>query len=330
MIQHDHSLARWIWFALLGSLIVHLFIWLGLQKIGFGALAIPYQKTKMEHPFEVKRVELKQSSNEGKNENPLSFVSHALDLNPQPQTTPEASGNVKNLQVVTPQLSIPPPPNPASLTESGVASSSPYSVSNAVNVQAEIAALPVGESSSVSTMTNSVPSPEGTGASAAEGGETKETGTPTAGSSQMPSFAEISPNFKGPSGDFNPRLPEPVMLRLPSDVIFDFNSVDLKPDALPLLQQAADYIKKYPVAKIQVDGHTDTIGSDDYNQTLSENRARSVEKWLKQHLEGGNFTFDIHGYGKTRPIVNPNGTPDQQQRNRRVEIIIQALDSPSN
>ncbi len=107
--------------------------------------------------------------------------------------------------------------------------------------------------------------------------------------------------------------------------MFDFDSSNIKPVAEPLLQQAVDWIKKYPVARIQVDGFTDTIGGDAYNQKLSEERARVVSEWIKQRLASGQYSYETKGYGKTRPLVNPQGSIDEQQRNRRVEITIQGI-----
>jgi outer membrane protein OmpA-like peptidoglycan-associated protein len=144
--------------------------------------------------------------------------------------------------------------------------------------------------------------------------------------SAVPSFAELAPGFRPPTpGSLNGKLPEPVLLQLPSDILFDFDSSRLKPEADPLLQQALTMIQKYPRAKIDVIGHTDTIGDDTYNQQLSEARALSVVTQLKQKLTASAYTLRSRGFGKTRPLVNPNGSAVEQSRNRRVEVIIQAL-----
>jgi outer membrane protein OmpA-like peptidoglycan-associated protein len=77
---------------------------------------------------------------------------------------------------------------------------------------------------------------------------------------------------------------------------------------------------------MQVDGHTDSIGSDAYNQSLSERRAASVKAWLVAH-DGVPAATPIRGFGKTRPVApnsKPDGSdaPDGRQKNRRVEVVI--------
>ena len=115
------------------------------------------------------------------------------------------------------------------------------------------------------------------------------------------------------------------MLRLPSDVLFDFDSAQLKPDAAALLGQAAAMIAKYPDASIQVDGYSDSFGRPDYDLSLSQQRAQAVQDWLQGHASSGSDKFRSQGHGSADFVVSPQGSIDQQQPNRRVEIVIQAL-----
>src|SRR5208282_1549019 len=114
-------------------------------------------------------------------------------------------------------------------------------------------------------------------------------------------------------------------VRLASDVLFDFDSARLKPEAAPLLSQAVGLITKYPQADVQIDGYTDSFGKPDYNLTLSQQRAEAVQAWLQQHVEQAGYKFRSLGHGSTNYIVSEQGTIDAQQPNRRVEILIQAL-----
>jgi outer membrane protein OmpA-like peptidoglycan-associated protein len=123
----------------------------------------------------------------------------------------------------------------------------------------------------------------------------------------------------------DPKLPEPVLLYLPSDVLFDYGSSKLREEAFPLLQQTASMIGQYSRAKIQISGHTDSFGSDSFNQRLSEARAQVVEDFLRKTLPQPVYTFNVSGYGKTKPIVSPTLSREEQQRNRRVEVVIQAI-----
>jgi OOP family OmpA-OmpF porin len=66
-------------------------------------------------------------------------------------------------------------------------------------------------------------------------------------------------------------------------VLFDFNKSTLQPASDPVLQKVADLLSKDPALKVEVQGHTDNVGGDAYNQTLSEARARAVMDWLIKH-----------------------------------------------
>lgn len=112
-----------------------------------------------------------------------------------------------------------------------------------------------------------------------------------------------------------------------ADALFEFNKGQLNPDAEqtlsvlgPMLQQAANH----PIA---IQGYTDSIGTDAYNQGLSERRARSVEQWLVAHGYLNAVAAQVQSFGKKNPVA-PNSNPDGsdnplgRQKNRRVEIVI--------
>jgi OOP family OmpA-OmpF porin len=101
-------------------------------------------------------------------------------------------------------------------------------------------------------------------------------------------------------------------------ILFDFNKATLQPASDPVLQQILDLLKKNPAQKVEIQGHTDNVGGDAYNQTLSEARAKAIVAWLTQHgIAGERLT--AKGFGKTRPVAD-NATDAGRARNRRVEI----------
>ena len=105
-----------------------------------------------------------------------------------------------------------------------------------------------------------------------------------------------------------------------SDVLFAFNKYDLKPEAREKLAKVSGILLAYPNLKLQVEGYTDNIGSDEYNQKLSEERADSVRDYLvSQSVPDGNIT--AQGYGKTHPIAD-NSTNSGRAQNRRVELVV--------
>lgn len=101
-------------------------------------------------------------------------------------------------------------------------------------------------------------------------------------------------------------------------VLFDFNKSTLQPASEPVLQQINSLLTKDPALKLEIQGHTDNVGNDAYNQTLSEARGRAVVAWLTQHgVAAARLT--AKGYGKSMPIAD-NGTEAGRAKNRRVEI----------
>ena len=101
-------------------------------------------------------------------------------------------------------------------------------------------------------------------------------------------------------------------------VLFDFNKSTLQPASDPVLRKILDLLKKTPALKLEIQGHTDNVGNDAYNQTLSEARAKAVVTWLTQNgVAAARLT--AKGYGKTRPIAD-NATDAGRAKNRRVEI----------
>ena len=111
-----------------------------------------------------------------------------------------------------------------------------------------------------------------------------------------------------------------ILVNLPDGVTFDVAAYDLKPQFRTTLDQIAASMTQYPNSLIDVYGHTDSTGSDSYNQTLSENRARTVANYLEMHGVAG-ARIRSQGYGKTLPIAD-NTTPEGRAKNRRVEIKI--------
>jgi len=111
-----------------------------------------------------------------------------------------------------------------------------------------------------------------------------------------------------------------VVIRLPGAILFDFDSANLRPDAERALTDVAQVILSYPKRPVRVEGHTDSIASDAYNQTLSEKRAASVVDWLAAHgVERSVLTAT--GFGETRPVAG-NDSAQGRQLNRRVEVVI--------
>ena len=111
-----------------------------------------------------------------------------------------------------------------------------------------------------------------------------------------------------------------ILVNLPDGVTFDTSSYVLKPEFRPTLTDVANSLSQYPNSLVDVLGHTDSTGSSAYNQTLSENRARTVANFLSSQGVSAN-RIRSQGFGMTMPIAS-NDTPEGRARNRRVEIKI--------
>ncbi len=120
--------------------------------------------------------------------------------------------------------------------------------------------------------------------------------------------------------------PRVTKLSVRNDVLFDFDKAELRPEAAEALERVAEIIRQRNPRAVSIVGHTDSIGSDAYNQTLSERRARSVEQWLAAHAQGLP-PMQASGRGESEPVapntVNGRDNPDGRQQNRRVDVLLQ-------
>jgi outer membrane protein OmpA-like peptidoglycan-associated protein len=105
-----------------------------------------------------------------------------------------------------------------------------------------------------------------------------------------------------------------------SDVLFDFGKYTLKPEAREKLAKLSGILLAYPGLNIEIDGYTDSIGSDEFNQTLSEQRADAVRDYLTQQGVPENLVT-AKGFGKANPIAS-NDTSQGREKNRRVELVV--------
>lgn len=101
-------------------------------------------------------------------------------------------------------------------------------------------------------------------------------------------------------------------------LLFEFDKYDLRPQAYPLLNEALSILKENPEIELEIQGHTDNIGSAEYNQQLSEKRAKAVVDYFVSHGTAS-YRLMSKGYGLTQPIAS-NDTEEGRAKNRRVEL----------
>jgi OOP family OmpA-OmpF porin len=100
--------------------------------------------------------------------------------------------------------------------------------------------------------------------------------------------------------------------------MFDFDKYNIKEEFHPRLNKVVEVLEKNPTLKIEIEGHTDSIGSAKYNQALSERRAQAVKDYLVNKGITADRLMPV-GYGLTRPIAS-NDTEDGRAKNRRVQL----------
>lgn len=322
----EASHKRWIAGALGITLVLHLlFAWaLGWYKIPH--LEIPAQHSATTGPFTVKRIEINPDALKAQQDDPIARLPVAEPPKNPAEFNLDANQVEKALQTPQPSLSAPAVPDPSHvIAATDLSQGLPFAESDSAKITAEIAQVeptttggPVTSSKFAQDLISANSGPVQPGPTAGA----PVTGNGTTG--KLPGFAALAPSFKT-SGPNLSNLPEPVLLRLPSDVLFDFDSATLKPEAGALLSQAIGMITKYPEADVHIDGYSDSFGRADYNLILSEKRAQAVQTWLQERVTQAGYKFHFQGHGSANYVVSAQGTIEQQQPNRRVEILIQAL-----
>ncbi|HBG29197.1 OmpA family protein [Candidatus Macondimonas diazotrophica] len=116
-------------------------------------------------------------------------------------------------------------------------------------------------------------------------------------------------------------IEKPVTIRL--EVLFDFDKSVVKPEYYPEIKKVADFMKQYPMTDTVIEGHTDSIGTNAYNLSLSQRRAEAVRQVLIDQFNVDASRLTSVGYGEERPIAD-NRTAEGRQLNRRVVAVVSA------
>lgn len=152
------------------------------------------------------------------------------------------------------------------------------------------------------------------------------------GSGERSGLVPLVLNIQPPDHPRDPRLAdirtsamESPRINVPNEILFDFDSAALRPDATEPLLYLADLLNNRLRKPVDIGGHTDSIGSPEYNMMLSRRRAEAVKKWFIDEDVVGAENFKVRAYGETQPIAsntNPDGSdnPEGRKQNRRVTI----------
>ena len=111
-------------------------------------------------------------------------------------------------------------------------------------------------------------------------------------------------------------------LRLPDDQLFEYDSDVLQSSAISQLQKLGTLIQRNPKSTFRVEGYTDSFGTFEYNLELSQRRADSVKRYLVEVMRINPAQVETHGYGATKFRSSPAGSIEEQNANRRVEVVV--------
>jgi OOP family OmpA-OmpF porin len=147
---------------------------------------------------------------------------------------------------------------------------------------------------------------------------TEFTATAAGGGQTRTATANVTVNPPPPPPP--PAKPKEVE-RLTLHINFDTDKADIRKEDVAEIEKAVAFVKKYPNNKVSIEGHTDNVGKDAYNQSLSERRAAAVKDYLIKNGAVDAARINAAGFGKTRPVAD-NKTKDGRFKNRRVEVVI--------
>lgn len=313
--EPQQPLFVWLVLALILSIFCHvlIFIWLRNVYLDYGPPVVDPVEPKRFHlekvTFDPKSLEIEPQKNTGSKPQPSQEPTEIA-----PEQIVAFSGPLQAPSIPTPRL-VDPSPSPLSVGKVEVPieafSALPLLVegnlpqnSQALMAEASTAAL---AEASKSLQTNLAGGSDGNSSIAG-----------------VPGFEEVAELVKLRSPEALERPPiQPILIRLSSDVLFGFDSAELKPESEKSLQELAAALSRALKIQVMVEGHTDTVGEEDYNLKLSEARALAVATWLKQNTSMAARSIKSVGYGESRPIVISTGSIEQQSRNRRVEIRVE-------
>ncbi|MEO0454121.1 MAG: OmpA family protein [Verrucomicrobiota bacterium] len=118
---------------------------------------------------------------------------------------------------------------------------------------------------------------------------------------------------------------KPILITLSSELLFEFGSASLTSSGEEKLERVATYLSQAKDLKITIEGHTDSIDSEEFNLKLSQDRAQAVADWFEDVAGMDPNLFAVIGYGESRPLVEQTNDPVEERLNRRVEIRVEGI-----
>lgn len=136
-----------------------------------------------------------------------------------------------------------------------------------------------------------------------------------------PETVDFRAKFEGPYDFDEFVIPKVITIALDAAVLFDSGKAELKPEARKTLHEAAERVKKFPGAAVIISGHTDNVGNEVSNKTLSDKRAAAVKEFFVTQESIAPAGLTAKGFGKSQPVAD-NASEQGRARNRRVDVVI--------
>lgn len=315
--------ARWVIPALIISILLHVIFYMWAKDRNVPAFSDAYYDEIVPRTFQVERVEIDPAVLE---EATLDEVVEAprqpavVDIPDEPVSFQQMMGEIKASPaappIENPLLSEKPSVAPTTLAETIQAAEQSGAQSVVENLDSlreelivdrpEISGRPLLDLGQPGDATGSLTAPDGL----SSGGTS-------------PGFSNLDDLLAqtGPLTDAT----APILM--PADFLYDYDSYQLQDAAIASLRKLGELIQRNPHANFLIEGHTDSFGGDDYNLQLSRQRALTVKNWLVAVMGIAPERIETRGFGRTRLIAPASGTIEEQQINRRVEIVIRNPDT---
>jgi outer membrane protein OmpA-like peptidoglycan-associated protein len=300
---------RWLWPALIASVLLHLLFWNWSRHFPVQRLSGEDYETLVTPAFQVERVEI----------DPRLFESEREDA---------AKARVTSVSFQLPEERF----SSEKIVSDNPDAKNPPRLDTAILNEKPVLGDPVSQSASISS---SLP----TASDAPLDDILKEMPTlksdPLASLPQPLAVAQAGKSFPAQPSDgrgftnldellaqTGPLTPETAPIMLPGDLLFEYDAYRLQPGAISSMQKLGQLLLRNPRSRFLIEGHSDSFGPDDYNLRLSELRAQTVKEWLISSMGIPADSIETRGFGESRLVAPATGSIEEQQINRRVEIVI--------
>ena len=120
-------------------------------------------------------------------------------------------------------------------------------------------------------------------------------------------------------------IPVEEVARVELDVLFEFDRDVVRPQYLPEIEEVAEFMEQYPDVVVELEGHTDSMGTNEYNQDLSQRRANAVRQSLIDDFDVQGSRITATGYGEEQPVATNDTAAGRQENRRVITVIIKTL-----